>query len=71
MGAGGPGSNPSWGARIAHWYCVGLAVLLDAASWVRSSSGENFYAKGSFLLELTWALTPSPPNFLMTVQTKV
>ena len=30
------------GARIARWYCAGLSVLLDAASWVPSSSEEIF-----------------------------
>ena len=29
------------GARIARWWCAGLAVLLDAVLWVRSSSEEN------------------------------
>ena len=48
-------------AGIAHWLCFGLAVLLDATSWVRSSSGENFSGRGDFFrLELTWVLTPFP-----------
>ena len=34
-------SIKSRGAGIARWWCVGLIVLLDAASWVRSS--ENFF----------------------------
>ena len=38
------------GAGIAHWLCVGLAVLLDAALWVQSSSGENFSGRGNFSL---------------------
>ena len=38
------------GAGIARWWCVGLAVLLDAASWVRSSSEENFSNKWDFSL---------------------
>ena len=46
------------GAGIARWWCVGLALLLDEASWVRSSSGENvFPVDGIFPLELTWVLT--------------
>ena len=31
------------GAAMAHRKCVGLAVLLDAVSWVLSSSRENFF----------------------------
>ena len=31
------------GAGIAHCQCVGLTVMLDAGSWVRSSSGEIFF----------------------------
>ena len=27
------GDGGSVGAKIARWWCVGLAVLLDAASW--------------------------------------
>ena len=38
------------GAGIACWRCVGLAVLLDAASWVQYSSGEYFYSRGDFPL---------------------
>ena len=38
------------GAGIARWWCVGLAVLLDAVSWVRSSSGENLSGRGDFSL---------------------
>ena len=55
------------GAGIAHWLCVGLAVLLDAASWVRSSSGENFSGRGDFSLELVWVLTSFPQVFWMGV----
>ena len=32
------------------WQCVGIAVLLHAASWVRSSSGENFSGREDFSL---------------------
>ena len=35
------------GAGIACWQRVGLTVLLDAASWIRSSS-ENFSVEGIF-----------------------
>ena len=41
--------------------CVGLAVLHDAAAWVRSSSEP--LVEGIFPLELTWVLTPSPKNY--------
>ena len=52
------------GAGIVRWYYVGFVVLFDAASWVRSSSGEMFFSpvKGIFPLELTWVLTPFPQN---------
>ena len=40
-------------AGITLWWYVGLAVLLEAVSWVRSSSGENFNV---------WVLTPIPQN---------
>ena len=46
------------GAGIAHWSCVGLAVLLDAASRVRFSS--ELAIEGIFALELTWVLIPFP-----------
>ena len=36
------------------------SVLLDAASWVRYSFGEDFSGRGDFTLELTWVLTPFP-----------
>ena len=51
----------SW-ARIACQLCVGLAVLLDATSWVWSSSGDNFSGPVEVILpmELTWVLTPFP-----------
>ena len=39
-----------FGAGIAHWLCVGFAVLLDAALWVCSFSGENFSGTGDFSL---------------------
>ena len=29
---------------------VGIAVLFNAASWVRSSSGDNFSSRGGFPL---------------------
>ena len=35
-------------AGIARWLCVGLAVLLDAVSWIRYSSEENFSGGGDF-----------------------
>ena len=40
---------PSYRAGIAHWQCVGLAVLLDAVSWVQSSS-ESISGTGDFSL---------------------
>ena len=45
-GGGGGGG----GGGIARWFCVGLASLLDAASWVRYSSGEIFSGRGDFSL---------------------
>ena len=36
------------GVGIAQWKCVGLPVLRDAASWVRSSSEESFSSRGDF-----------------------
>ena len=41
------------GARIAHWQCVGLAVLFDAVLWVQSSGKIFFPVEGIFPLELT------------------
>ena len=38
-GEGGGGG----GGGIARWLYAGLAVLLNAASWVPSSSGEIFF----------------------------
>ena len=58
MHGGGEGEG-----GIARWWCVRLAVLLDAASWVRSSSEENFFpVEGIVPLELTCVLTPFPKN---------
>ena len=52
----------SVGAVTARWLCVGLAVLLAAASCVRSSSEENFPVEGIFPMELTWVLTLFPED---------
>ena len=48
------------GARIAQLVVCWLAVLLDAASWVRSSSEENFSGRGDFPLgvNISDATTP-------------
>ena len=49
------------GPEKLSWQCVGLAVLLDAESWVLYSSEENFFpVEGIFPLELTWVLTQFP-----------
>ena len=40
------------GLGIAQWQCVGLTVLLEAVSWVRSSSEEKFYSRMDFSLEV-------------------
>ena len=52
----------SWrGAGIARWSWVGLAVLLDAASWRIVVYEEIFFpVEGIFPLELTWVLSPFP-----------
>ena len=42
--------------------CVGLAVLLDVASWVRSSSGENFSGRGDFSLGVNMGSDYIPPK---------
>ena len=43
-------STHTAGNGIAHPQCVELAVPLDAASWVLSSSEENFPRRGDFSL---------------------
>ena len=49
------------GPELLSRYCVGLAVLPDAASRVRTSSEPP--VEGTFFhLELTWFLTPFPQN---------
>ena len=56
------------GAGIACWWCVRLAVLLDAASWVQSSSGENFSGRGDFSLGvIVGSDSIAPKLFRMTV----
>ena len=50
------------GAGIARWWCVGLANLLDAASWVRSSSGENFSGRKDFPLGVSMSSDSNPPK---------
>ena len=37
-------------AGVAGWLSIGLTVLLNAASWVPSSSKENFSGRGDFFL---------------------
>ena len=49
-----PGKGPEQLSR----YCVGLAVLCDAALRVQSSSEP--LVEGFFPLELTWVLFPLP-----------
>ena len=61
FGFEGPGIGPWFGAGIAQWLCVGLAVMLDAASWVQSWD-IFFLVERIFPLELTWVLTPFPQN---------
>ena len=56
--------DKSLGAGIARWWCVELAVLLDAASWVPSSSGEIFSRRGDFSFGVNMAsdsIRPPPP----------
>ena len=58
-------------AGIACWLCVGLAVLRDAASQVRSSSGENFSSLEDFSLAVDMGSVSIPPKlFWMRVQTE-
>ena len=52
------------GAGMAHWLCVGLAVLLDAASWVRSPSEEKFSSRGDFSLGINMGSDSIPPKLL-------
>ena len=55
-------SNAATGRNSSLVVCwLLLAVLLDSASWVRSSSEENFFpVEGIFPLQLIWVLTPFP-----------
>ena len=39
------------------------SLVLDAVSWVQSSSEENFPVEGIFPLELTQVLTPSTKTY--------
>ena len=48
----------SMGAGIAHW----LAVLLNEASWVRSSSEEKFSGRGDFSLGVNMGSDLFPPK---------
>ena len=50
------------GTRTARWWCVGHAVLLDAASWVRSSCMENFSGRGDFPLGVNTGSDSIPPK---------
>ena len=51
-------------AGTARWWCVGLAVLLDAASWVPSSFDENFSVRGDFALGVDTGSDSVPPKTL-------
>ena len=42
--------------------CWARCPAWASVSWVWSSSGRIFSGRGDFPLELTWALTPFPPN---------
>ena len=50
------------GARIACSLCVGLTFLLDAVSWVRSSSEEKFSDRGDFSLGVNMGSDSIPPK---------
>ena len=50
------------GAGIALWLCVGLAVLLDAVSWVRSSSEIFFSGRGDLSLGVNMGSDCTPPK---------
>ena len=56
--------NSGFGAGTACWYCFGFAVLLDAASWVQSSSEseENFSGRGDFYLGVNLGSDSIPPK---------
>ena len=56
------GFHPFTEAGIAPWWCVGLTVLLDAASWVRSSSEENCSRRGDFPLGANMGSDSIPPK---------
>ena len=59
------------GAGIAQ-LVVGPDVLLDAVSWVRSSSEEIFSGRGDFSIGVNMGSDSIPPKlFRMRVQTKV
>ena len=58
MVAGGGGGGGGGGSSVGK--CVGFAGLCNAASRVRPSSEPP--VEGIFPLELTWVLTPFPPN---------
>ena len=58
----GCASCSGYGGGIAHWQWVGLTVLLDAASWVQSSSGENFSGRGDFSLGVDMDSDSVPPQ---------
>ena len=53
------------GAGIAHWLCLGLAVLRDAASWVPSSSEENFSGRGDFSLGVSMGSDSIPQKTIL------
>ena len=55
------------GTGIARWWCVGLAVLLDAVSWVRYSSEIFFLVEGIFSLGVNMGFDPPPQLFRMRV----
>ena len=61
--------SASRGAGIARWSCIWLAVLLDAASLVRSSSAGIFFffflsGRGDFSLGVNMGSDSIPPKTL-------
>ena len=54
-----------YGAGVARWKCIWLAVLLDAESWVWSSSGENFSGWGNFSFGVNMGSDSIPSKTLL------
>ena len=53
---------PIKGNGIARWLYVALAVLLDAALLVRSSSEEDFSGRGDFSSRVNMSSDSFPPK---------